>query len=71
MRAKMLGWVLLAGVLPLAGCGGGDPPVVQVSGGSGGGGIQAQTIEEQLVNMQNQITALQQEVDALRTKAGQ
>ncbi|MFZ1429767.1 MAG: hypothetical protein WAS21_23735 [Geminicoccaceae bacterium] len=71
MRAKLLGWALLAGMLPLAGCGGGDPPVVQVSGGLGGGGIQAQTIEEQLVNMQSQITALQQEVGALRAKAGQ
>lgn len=71
MRAKVTRWALLAGLLPLAGCGGGDPPVVQVSGGSGGGGVQAQTIEEQLVNMQNQITMLQQEVEALRTKAGQ
>lgn len=70
MRAKLLGWALLAGMLPLTGCGGGDPPVVQVSGGSGGG-IQAQTIEEQLVNMQSQITALQQEVGALQAKAGQ
>ena len=32
---------------------------------------QHKTIEEQLVNMQNQITMLQQEVEALRTKAGQ
>ncbi len=69
MRAKVMGWALLAGLLPLAACGGGDPPVVQV--GSGSGGLQAQTIEDQLVNMQNQITTLQQEVDALRAKSGQ
>jgi len=56
---------MAAAMAPLAGCdGGSEPPVVQVSDGGGGGGVQSQTIEEQLANMQNQI-------DALRAKAGQ
>ena len=70
MCANIRAAALLAGLLALAACGGGEPPVVQVSGGSGGG-IQAQTIEQQLADMQNQITMLQQQVDALRAKAGQ
>lgn len=70
MSANIRTAALLAGLLSLVGCGGGEPPVVQVSGGSGGG-IQAQTIEQQMADMQNQITMLQQQVDALRAKAGQ
>ena len=54
----------------LAGCSSDAPPVVQVSGGSGSG-MSAQTIADQLTNMQSQINELQQQVDALRQKSGQ
>ena len=62
---------MAAVMLSLAGCGGSSPPVVQVEGGGSGSGVQAQTIEQQLVNMQSQIDSLQQQVEALRAKAGQ
>ena len=56
-------------MLLLAGCSNDAPPVVQVSGS--GGGMSAQTIADQLTNMQSQINELQQQVDALRQKVGQ
>lgn len=59
-----------AAMLMLAGCSNDAPPVVQVSGGSGSG-MSAQTIADQLTNMQSQINELQQQVDALRQKGGQ
>ena len=50
--------------LILAGCGGREPPVVQVSGG----GEAAQALGYQLVNLQNQVTALQSQVTTLQRR---
>jgi hypothetical protein len=70
MGKTVTGALGCAAMLLLAGCSNDAPPVVQVSGGSDGG-MPAQTIENQLANMQSQINELQQQVDALRQKAGQ
>lgn len=70
MRRTITGALGCAAIMLLAGCSSDAPPVVQVSGGSGGG-ESAQTIADQLTNMQSQINELQQQVDALRQKAGQ
>jgi hypothetical protein len=58
--------VLLLGMLlpPLAGCGD-DPPVVTVASGEGSG---SQALEAQLINLQNQVNALQQQVDMLKAR---
>ncbi len=69
MRRTITGALVYAAIMLLAGCSSDAPPVVQVSGGSGG--ESAQTIADQLTNMQSQINELQQQVDALRQKAGQ
>jgi peptidoglycan hydrolase CwlO-like protein len=49
--------------LILASCGG-EPPVVQVSGG----GEAAQALGYQLVNLQNQVTVLQNQVTTLQRR---
>jgi hypothetical protein len=49
----------------LAGCGDDSPPVVTVAGGDGSGG---QAMEAQLINLQNQVNALQQQVDMLKAR---
>ncbi|MFO1087654.1 MAG: hypothetical protein U1E21_24095 [Reyranellaceae bacterium] len=69
MPRMIAGALGCAAMLMLAGCSSDAPPVVQVSGSSGG--MSAQTIADQLTNMQSQINELQQQVDALRQKAGQ
>jgi hypothetical protein len=51
-------------LLMLAGCGGSEPPVVQVSGG----GEAAQALGYQLVNLQNQVTALQNQVTTVQRR---
>jgi hypothetical protein len=56
--------VLGLAMLTLAGCGGDAPPVVQVSGGPGA----AQALGDQIVNLQNQVTALQRRVDMLEAR---
>jgi uncharacterized protein YlxW (UPF0749 family) len=50
--------------LILASCGGGEPPVVQVSGG----GEATQALGYQLVNLQNQVTVLQNQVTTLQRR---
>ena len=58
--------ILALGVatLIMAGCGGREPPVVQVSGGAEA----AQALGYQLVNLQNQVTALQNQVTTLQRR---
>ena len=70
MQRTIAGAAGCALAILLGGCSSDAPPVVQVSGGSEGG-MSAQTIADQLTNMQSQINELQQQVDALRQKSGQ
>ena len=50
--------------LILASCGGGEPPVVQVSGGGEGD----EALGYQLGNLQNQVTALQNQVATMQRR---
>lgn len=50
----------LGGLLLLAGCGGGDPPMVTVASGAIG------ALQQQLINVQNNVDTLQHQVQALQ-----